>query len=64
MYNKQKNRDIPGEPAVNTPRFHWRGTGSIPGQGTKIPHAVQCKQTKKLINKVVSHEYFQKENNC
>ena len=23
------------------------GTGSIPGQGTKIPHAMQCNQKKK-----------------
>ena len=25
------------------------GTGSIPDQGTKIPHAMQCSQKKKKI---------------
>ena len=52
MYTKQKNRDIPGDPAVNTPCFHWRGTGSIPGQGTKIPYAVQCKQKVQTNKKI------------
>ena len=32
--------------------FTARGTGSIPGQGTKIPHAVRCSQKlKKTKNK-------------
>ena len=31
---------------VKALRFHcWGGTGSIPGQGTKIPHAVQGPST-------------------
>ena len=25
---------------VKTPRFHCRGVGSVPGQGSKTPHAV------------------------
>ena len=25
------------------------GTGSIPGQGTKIPHAMQCNQKKEKV---------------
>ena len=35
------NRDFPGGPGL---RFHAAsggGAGSIPGQGTKIPHAVE-----------------------
>ena len=32
--------DFPGGPVVKIPCFHFRGHGSIPGQGTKIPHAV------------------------
>ena len=27
---------------VKSPRFHCRDMDSIPGQGTKIPHTVQC----------------------
>ena len=30
-------REFPGGPVVRTRRFHCRGPGSIPGQGTKIP---------------------------
>ena len=30
--------DFPGGPVGKTPHFHCRGTGSIPGQGTKISH--------------------------
>ena len=41
-------RDCPGGPVVKTPCFHRRGdTGLIPGQGTKIPHAVRCVVAKK-----------------
>ena len=32
--------DFPGGPVVKTPRFHCRGAGLIPGQGTGIPHAM------------------------
>ena len=31
-------QDFPGGPVVKTPSSQCRGTGSIPGQGTKIPH--------------------------
>ena len=31
---------------VKSPRFHCRDMGSIPGQGTKIPHTVQCREKK------------------
>ena len=47
------------------------GTGSIPGQGTKIPHATWHGQNIKIIiNKVkhitlilIKYKYFQKEHN-
>ena len=42
--------DFPGSPVLRTPRFHCGTRDSIPGQGTKIPQAVQSgqnKQTKK-----------------
>jgi len=29
---------------VKTPRFHCRGTGSVPGQGTKLLHVPQHSQ--------------------
>ena len=31
--------EFPGGPVVRTRHFHCRGWGSIPGWGTKIPHA-------------------------
>ena len=37
-----------GGPVVRTPCFHTGDTGSVPGQGTKIPHAEQHGQN---INK-------------
>jgi len=38
---KGLGQEFPGGPAVRTPSFHCRGTGSIPGWENKIPHAVQ-----------------------
>ena len=32
--------DFPGGPAVGSPPANVRDTGSIPGLGTKTPHAV------------------------
>ena len=37
--NIKKDRDFFCGPAAETPRFHCRGMGSIPGQRTKTPHA-------------------------
>ena len=34
-----KNSDFPGGPVVKNPPSNVGDTGSIPGQGTKIPHA-------------------------
>ena len=33
------SRDFPGGPVVRNPPYSAGDTGSIPGQGTKIPHA-------------------------
>ena len=35
-------RDFPGSPVVKTPYSQCRGTGSMPGWETKIPHTAQC----------------------
>ena len=35
--------DFPGDPVVKTPHSTASGVGSIPGWGTKIPHATQPK---------------------
>ena len=52
IFKKHCIWEFPGGPVVRTPRFHFRGMGSIPGWGTKIPQAAQYgqkqKQTKKL----------------
>ena len=40
-------RSLETSPVVQQLRFHAFGAGdmgSIPGQGTKIPHAAQCSQ--------------------
>ena len=41
--------ELPGGPVVRTRRFHFRGPGSVPGWGTKIPQAAQCGQKKKKV---------------
>ena len=35
-------------PVVKTPPSNAGGMGSIPGQGTKIPHALRCGQKSKI----------------
>ena len=40
---KHTNRDFPGGPAVKTPPSNAGVTGSISGQGDKIPHASRSK---------------------
>ena len=47
VWSKDRRRDFPGGPVVKTPCFQCRGTGSIPGLGTKIPHAMLRGQKKK-----------------
>ena len=38
---KMDYRDFPGGPVVKNPPSKAGDTGSIPGQGTKIPHAAE-----------------------
>ena len=43
-----------GGPLLKTPNFYFRGTGLIPGQGTKIPHgACTAKKKKKRVTQKV-----------
>ena len=44
------DRDFPGGPVVKTPPSNEGGTGSIPGRGTKIPHAAWRNQKKKNVS--------------
>ena len=46
--------DFPGGPVVKTLHLQCRGAGSIPGQGTKIPHAAQCGQNAKKCYRTIS----------
>ena len=39
--------ELPGSPAVRTPRFHCQGLGSISGLEAKIPQAAQHSRGKK-----------------
>ena len=39
MKVKEKRRDFPGGPPVKNPPSNAGDVGSIPGRGTKIPHA-------------------------
>ena len=43
-YIKNPLWNFPGCPVVKTLGFHCRGAGSIPGQGTKIPHTIDKKK--------------------
>ena len=53
-------RDISGSPVVGTSHSSAGGTGSIPGQGARIPHASQPKnqniKQKQYCNKF--NKYF------
>ena len=40
VYLEVVKRDFPGGPVVKNPPHNGGDAGSIPGQGTKIPHAV------------------------
>ena len=51
MWKTKQFREFSGSAVVRTLCFHCRGTGSIPGQGTKILHAMQ--QGKKRHNSSV-----------
>ena len=47
---KKNRKDLPG-PEVKTLGFNARGIGLILGQGTKIPHALQCNRKPKKEEK-------------
>lgn len=38
---ESEEREFPGRPVIMSPRFHCRGPGSDPGQGTNIAPATQ-----------------------
>ena len=38
---KRQSQDFPGGPAVKNPPSNAGDAGSIPGRGTKIPHATE-----------------------
>ena len=44
-----KLQGFPGGPVVKTPFFRCMGTGLIPGQETRIPHATQRGQKTRNI---------------
>ena len=44
--NKKESREFPGSPVVRTPALTTKGSGSIPGQGTKILRVAQRGQKK------------------
>ena len=50
----QPLRDFPGGPVIKNLPLNAGDVASIPGWGTKIPHAVRCSQISKytlIINK-------------
>ena len=49
-YVQKSIQDFPGRPVVKIPHFTAVGMGLIPGQETKILHAMQLGQKKKKIN--------------
>ena len=49
--------DFPGSLVVKTLHFQCRGAGSIPGQGTKIPHAARHGQIS-LISRHLTSVYL------
>ena len=51
-----RNRDFPGGPVVKTLPSNAGGVGSIPGWGTKIPHAVGCSQKLKKKKKRIRNQ--------
>ena len=41
IFSKYNYEDFPGGPVVKNPPSNVGDKGSIPGRGTKIPHAVE-----------------------
>ena len=63
-FPKMSKRDFPGGPVVKTSPSNAGGVGSIPVQGTTIPHALwQNKQTnKKKTQNIKQKQYCNKFN--
>ena len=51
MHINKSFRDFPGGPVVKTSPSNAGGAGSIPGWGTKIPHALGPKKKNQNIKK-------------
>ena len=47
---KEHPFDSPDGPVVKTPCFQGRGVALVPGQGTKMPHAIWCRLARRNIN--------------
>ena len=64
-FQKVPARDFPGGPVVRLCAPNAGGTGSIPGWGTKIPHATWCitwqKKKKKVHSPRPSPEYLMQD---
>ena len=54
---KNKFRDFPGSPVVKNPPYNAGDAGSIPGQGTKIPHAVEQLSLHATTTEPMCHNY-------
>ena len=46
MNKNAQSRDFPGGPVVGSSPSNAGGSGSIPDQGPKIPHALEAKKPK------------------
>ena len=56
IYSKRSinKQEFPGCPVVRIQHFqHYKGLGSIPGQGTKIHKLCRVAKKKKSINKLI-----------
>ena len=49
-----RERGFPGSLVVENPHFHCWGTASIPGQGAKTLHAVQCREGEGKLYQVLA----------
>ena len=49
---------FPSSPVVETLNLHFRGMGSIPSQGMKIPHALECRKKKKIYIYIYVYIYI------
>ena len=60
-----RKREFPGGPMVRTLRhFHYQDQGSIPGRGTKIPHATEQLNPRANVKFFTGGIQIEKEENC